>query len=194
MNGYMAEHHVNTPLTEEVVMAFHAGDVVTITGHIFGLRDATLMRMFGQGVEIPPDLTGAVCLHTAPGVKPDGDKFIKVSIGTTTSTRMNRFTGDLLGKGVKAITGKGALLEDSTLLLQKHHAVYLGLVGGTAASETMQIEAIEEVWWQDLMPECLWKFRVHEFGPMIVGIDAYGRNLYLETQAQAMETIKLLRL
>ena len=190
----MAEHHVTTPLTEEVVMAFRAGDVVTITGHIFGLRDATLIRMFDQGVEVPADLTGAVCLHTAPGVKVDGDQFIKVSIGTTTSTRMNRFTGGLLRKGVKAITGKGGLLEDSTRLLQEHHAVYLGLVGGTAASETMQIEAIEEVWWRDLMPECLWKFRVRDFGPLIVGIDAYGRNLYLETKAQAMEAMKQLHL
>ena len=190
----MAEYHITTPLTEEVVMAFHAGDIVTISGHIFGLRDATLIRMFDQGVEPPVDLTGAVCLHTAPGVKKAGDQFIKVSIGTTTSTRMNRFTSGLLGKGVKAITGKGGLLEDSTKLLADQHAIYFGLVGGTAASETMQIEAIEEVWWSDLMPECLWKFRVRDFGPLIVGIDAYGRNLYLETKAQALAVTKQLNL
>ncbi len=190
----MTEHHVTTPLTEDVVMELHAGDIVTITGHIFGLRDATLIRMFDQGEAIPSDLRGAVCLHTAPGVRKEGDHYVKVSIGTTTSTRMNRFTAGLLGKGVKAITGKGGLLEDSTRLLAENRAVYLGLVGGTAASETMQIEDIEDVWWPDLMPECLWKFRVRDFGPLIVGIDAYGRNLYLETKANALEATKRLGL
>lgn len=185
----MAIYHITTPLTDEVVRELRAGDVVTVTGHIFGLRDATLIRMVDRGEPIPTDLTGAICLHTAPGVRQQGGRFVKVSIGTTTSTRMNRFTAGLLGKGVKAIAGKGGLLEDSTRLLAEHHAVYLGLVGGTAAAETMQIEEIEDVWWPDLMPECLWKFRVRDFGPLVVGIDTYGRNLYLETKNKAWEAI-----
>ncbi len=186
----MADYQLTTPLTDDVVMSLHVGDVVTVNGHIYGLRDATLIRMFDQKVDIPPDLTGAICLHTAPGVRLEEGRYVKVSVGTTTSTRMNRFTEGLLGQGVKAITGKGGLLEDSTKLLQAHHAVYLGLVGGTAASETLQIEEIEEMWWPDLMPECLWKFRVRDFGPLIVGIDAYGRNLYLETKQQALAVVK----
>jgi L(+)-tartrate dehydratase beta subunit len=35
------------------------------------------------------------------------------------------------------------------------------------------------------MPECLWKFRVKDFGPLIVGIDAYGNSLYREVQDRA---------
>ncbi len=190
----MATYQVTTPLSEDIIMALHVGDIVTITGHIFGLRDATLIRMFDQKVDIPPDLTGAICLHTAPGVRLEGDRYVKVSIGTTTSTRMNRFTEGLMHQGVKAITGKGGLLEDSTQLLQQHRAVYFGLVGGAAASETLQIEEIEEMWWPDLMPECLWKFRVRDFGPLIVGIDAYGRNLYLETKQQALDVVKHLEI
>lgn len=190
----MADYHVTTPLTDDVVMSLHVGDIVTITGHIYGLRDATLIRMFDEKVDIPTDLTGAVCLHTAPGVRNEEGRYVKVSIGTTTSTRMNRFTEGLMGKGVRAITGKGGLLEDSTALLREHHAVYFGLVGGTAASETLQIEAIEEMWWPDLMPECLWKFRVRDFGPLIVGIDAYGRNLYLETKRKALDVVKHLEI
>ncbi len=183
----MTEHCVTTPLTDDVIMTFRAGDTVTITGHIFGLRDATLIRMFDQKAPIPADLSGSVCLHTAPGIKMVGNHYVKVSIGTTTSTRMNRFTMGLMEQGVKAIAGKGGLLEDSTQILAERHAVYLGLVGGTAASETMQIESIEEVWWPDLLPECLWKFRVRNFGPLIVGIDAYGTNLYLQNKSRAVE-------
>ncbi len=51
--------------------------------------------------------------------------------------------------------------------------------------ETTQIEEIEEVYWEELMPECLWKFRVKDFGPLIVGIDAHGGSLYRDVQARA---------
>ena len=47
--------------------------------------------------------------------------------------------------------------------------VYFAIVGGAAALETTQIEEIEEVAWEELMPECLWKFRVKDFGPLTVG-------------------------
>ena len=54
----------------------------------------------------------------------------------------------------------------------------------------MQIEEIEEVWWEDLMPECLWKFRVKDFGPLIVAIDAHGNSLYRQIQDRAAERMK----
>jgi L(+)-tartrate dehydratase beta subunit len=66
----------------------------------------------------------------------------------------------------------------------------LAIVGGAAALETTQIEEIEEVWWEDLMPECLWKFRVRDFGPLIVAIDAHGNSLYQKVLEQAAERIK----
>ncbi len=60
--------------------------------------------------------------------------------------------------------------------------VYFAIVGGAAALETTQIEEIEEVAWEELMPECLWKFRVKDFGPLTVGIDAHGNSLYHDVQ------------
>ena len=54
----------------------------------------------------------------------------------------------------------------------------------------MQIEEIEQVWWEDLMPECLWKFRVKDFGPLIVAIDSHGNSLYRRIQDRAAERIK----
>jgi L(+)-tartrate dehydratase beta subunit len=59
------------------------------------------------------------------------------------------------------------------------------LVGGAAALETTQIEEIEDVMWEELMPECLWKFRVKDFGPLTVGIDAHGNSLYHDVQTRA---------
>lgn len=190
----MAEHVLEPPLTETNVRALALEDTVRINGTIFGIRDATQIRIFDEGVPPPADLTGAVCLHTAPGVKkrPDGT-YEKLSIGTTTSTRMDRFVPGLLAQyGVRAIVGKGGLLQPSVEAMQKLGGVYLAIVGGAAALETMQIEAIEQVWWEDLMPECLWKFRVRDFGPLVVAIDAHGQSLYRNVQERAAERIKQL--
>ncbi len=69
--------------------------------------------------------------------------------------------------------------------MQKFGAVYLAIVGGAAAIETRQIEEIEEVWWEDLMPECLWKFRVKNFGPLVVAMDSHSNSLYQAVQQRA---------
>ena len=187
----MAHHKLGTPLDEADIRKLQLEDTVTIDGAIFGIRDATQIRMFDEKIPPPADLTGSVCLHTAPGVRkrPDG-RYEKLSIGTTTSTRMDRFVPGLVATyGVRAIVGKGGLLEDSVAAMQRHGAAYLAIVGGAAALETMQIEEIEEVWWEDLMPECLWKFRVRDFGPLIVAIDSHGNSLYRKIQERAAARI-----
>lgn len=188
----MARHELQTPLHEQDIRKLQLEDTVIVNGTIFGIRDATQIRIFDEGVAPPADLTGAVCLHTAPGVRklPDG-KYEKLSIGTTTSTRMDRFVPGLLRQyGVRAVVGKGGLLQGSIDAMRQFGGVYLAIVGGAAALETMQIEEIEEVWWEDLMPECLWKFRVKDFGPLIVAIDSHGNSLYQKVQSQAAERIK----
>ncbi len=53
--------------------------------------------------------------------------------------------------------------------------------------ETLQIEGIEKVYWEDLMPECIWQFRFGGLGPLTGGIDTYGGNLQLEVPRQALE-------
>ncbi len=187
----MAHHKLTTPLTEPAIRQLRMEDTVSIDGIIFGIRDATQIRIFDEGVAPPTDLTGAVCLHTAPGVRkrPDGS-YEKLSIGTTTSTRMDRFVPGLLEQyGVRAIVGKGGLLEGSVAAMQRAGAAYFAIIGGAAALETMQIEEIEQVWWEDLMPECLWKFRVRDFGPLIVAIDSHGNSLYRNIQERAAARI-----
>jgi len=88
----MAHHKLQTPLSEQDIRKLQLEDTVSIDGTIFGIRDATQIRIFDEGIAPPTDLTGGICLHTAPGVRkrPDGT-YEKLSIGTTTSTRMDRF-------------------------------------------------------------------------------------------------------
>ena len=181
------EHRLTFPSTEEAIRELRAGDIVTVDGHIIGIRDRTQIRIFDQGVAPPWDLTGAFLLHTAPGVRKREDGgYDPICIGTTTSARMVRFT-EALGRdhGVRAICGKGGLPDEAIEPMQRLGMVYFAIVGGAAALETTQIEEIEEVAWEELMPECLWKFRVKDFGPLTVGIDSHGNSLFHDVQERA---------
>jgi L(+)-tartrate dehydratase beta subunit len=188
----VADRRIQFPADEETIRSLHAGDSVLVDGHIIGIRDRTQIRIFDQGVEPPMDLRGAFLLHTAPGVRKVGPgKYEPVSIGTTTSARMVRFT-EPLGReyGVRAICGKGGLPDEAIEPMKKHGMVYFAIVGGAAALETTQIEEIEEVAWEELMPECLWKFRVKDFGPLTVGIDAHGTSLFRDVQEAAKKRLE----
>ncbi|MEW6305379.1 MAG: fumarate hydratase C-terminal domain-containing protein [Verrucomicrobiota bacterium] len=190
------EYRFTTPLTEADVRQLTVGDSVTLDGIIFGVRDANLIRVFDQHVAPPVDWRGAALLHTAPNVRKLGPgRYEPISVGTTTSMRMDRFTEGLLKDyGVRAILGKGGLSEQSAQLMAQYGACYLSVTGGAAAMETLQIEAIENVYWEDLLPECIWQFRFKGLGPLTVGIDARGGNLQMEVQAQARQkTADILR-
>ena len=183
----MSSKRLTFPTTEEAIRDLRAGDEVTVDGHIIGIRDRTQMRIFDEGIAPPMDLSGAFLLHTAPGVRKLGPgKYEKICIGTTTSARMVRFTEGLGAQyGVRAICGKGGLPDEAIEPMQRLGMVYFAIVGGAAALETTQIEEIEEVAWEELMPECLWKFRVKDFGPLTVGIDSHGNSLFHDVQKRA---------
>ena len=187
LSSTVSSKQLTFPTTEEAIRELRAGDEVTVDGHIIGIRDRTQIRIFDQGIAPPMDLNGAFLLHTAPGVRKLGPgKYEKICIGTTTSARMVRFTEGLGAQyGVRAICGKGGLPDEAIEPMQRLGMVYFAIVGGAAALETTQIEEIEEVAWEELMPECLWKFRVKDFGPLTVGIDSHGNSLFHDVQERA---------
>ena len=188
----MSSKQLTFPASEEAIRELRAGDEVTVDGHIIGIRDRTQIRIFDQGIEPPMDLSGAFLLHTAPGVrKLDNGRYEPVCIGTTTSARMVRFTEPLGTQyGVRAICGKGGFPDEAIAPMHELGMVYFAIVGGAAALETTQIEEIEDVMWEELMPECLWKFRVKDFGPLTVGIDAHGNSLYHDVQTEAQKRLE----
>ena len=175
----MASYVLNTPFDETLMRSLRAGDVVTISGHIFGMRDKTLIHMFDGHNAPPVDLAGYPVLHTAPSLKKTDKGWETIIVGTTTSTRMDRFTAPLLEEyGVRAIIGKSGLYQGSLDAMMRFGACYFAIVGGAAAIETKQIEAVEDVYWPQLHPEAIYKFRVKNFGPLIVAMDSHGVSLY----------------
>ncbi|MBU0544528.1 MAG: FumA C-terminus/TtdB family hydratase beta subunit [Proteobacteria bacterium] len=186
----MAVHHLQTPFSEAVIRQLRVEDIVYFNGTLFGIRDLTQIYMFDQNHEPPVSLEGMPCIHTAPSLRKIGNRWEKICVGTTTSTRMDRFSPDLIGKyGVRAIIGKGGLYEESLQAMKKHGAVYLAIVGGAASLETQQIEEVEAVYWEHLHPEALYKFRVKDFGPLTVAMDSHGGHLYFDVKKEALRRL-----
>lgn len=181
----MTHYELATPVTEEAIRRLRINDTVTLQQRLFGIRDATQIALFDRGRSTRFDLHGHAVIHTAPNVKkvavsadhPTG--YAPVCIGTTTSMRMERFTEPLIRQlGVRIIIGKGGLGPASLAAFRDLGGVYLAIVGGTAALETTWIDAIEDVDLDDLNPESLWQFRIHDFGPLLVAMDSHGGSLY----------------
>ncbi|NOZ24313.1 MAG: fumarate hydrolyase [Planctomycetes bacterium] len=187
------EIHITTPMSEDTVRGLHVRDIVHLDGTIFGIRDATQKRIFDDGVNPPVRFSDYPCLHTAPNARKVGNRWEKICIGTTTSTRMEKYSPPLIREyGCRAIIGKGGLLDDSLAAMQEYGAVYLAITGGAAALETTQIEEIEDVFWEDLFPECLWQFRVRDFGPLVVAMDCHGNSLYADVRTHARKQLDAL--
>jgi L(+)-tartrate dehydratase beta subunit len=185
----MAHYELSTPVSEAQIRQLRVNDTVTLHSTLFGIRDATQIHMFDRGRTTRFDLNGHAVIHTAPNVRkvekseayPAG--YAPVCIGTTTSDRMERFTRPLMTRnGVRIIIGKGGMREDSLKAFQELGGVYLAIIGGTAALETTWIEQIEDVDLDDLNPESLWKFRIRNFGPLLVAMDSHGGSLYNEVK------------
>jgi L(+)-tartrate dehydratase beta subunit len=190
----MAHHVLHMPCTEEQVRALRIGDQVTLQDTLFGIRDATQIHMFDHGRRTRMDLRGHAVIHTAPNVRKvekratNDSGYEAICVGTTTSDRMERFTRPLMEReGVRIIIGKGGLREGSLDAFRELGGVYLAIIGGTAALETTWIEAIEDVDLDDLNPESLWKFRIRDFGPLLVAMDSHGGSLYAEVQQKVQD-------
>jgi L(+)-tartrate dehydratase beta subunit len=189
----MAHYELRPPVSENDVRRLRVNDTVTLAGTLYGIRDATQIHLFDRGRQTRFDLSGHAVIHTAPNVKrveksaahPAG--YAPVCVGTTTSDRMERFTRPLMTRyGVRLVIGKGGLREESSKAFRELGGAYLAIIGGTAALETTWIEAIEDVDLDDLNPESLWKFRVREFGPLLVAMDSDGGSLYTEVKQAAL--------
>jgi len=186
----MAHYNLPTPVSETDIRKLKINDTVTLQQTLFGIRDATQIHLFDRGRKTKFDLRGHAVIHTAPNVRkvPVSPEFPAgyqpICIGTTTSDRMERFTEPLMNEyGVRMIVGKGGLRESSAAAFTKHGGVYLAIIGGTAALETTWIDQIEDVDLDDLNPESLWKFKINQFGPLLVAMDSHGGSIYQDVKA-----------
>jgi len=122
-------------------------------------------------------------------------KYRVVSIGPTTSMRMEKYEKEFIAKtGIKLMVGKGGMGPSTAEACREYKAVHAVFPGGCAVLAAACVEEVEKVEWLDLgMPEAVWVMRVREFGPLIVSIDTQGNNLF-ENNKKVIETRKALAL
>ena len=176
----MAEHKINTPLTDEVIEKLRAGDKVFITGYVLTGRDAAhkkLIDLIKEGKELPVEVKGQLIYYVGPTPARPGKPI--GSAGPTTSYRMDSYAPTLHALGLKGTIGKGARSKEVKEALKKHKAVYLASVGGAGALISKSIEGSEVVAYPELGPEAIIRLKVKNF-PCIVINDMYGGDLYEE--------------
>jgi fumarate hydratase subunit beta len=188
------EYHLKTPLKKEDIEKLNAGDIVYISGEVLTARDeahARILEMGEKNEELPFFLEGAVIYHCGPLMQKNENGWKVVSAGPTTSGRMSKMTPSLLkSHGVRAIIGKGGMKDIANVL--KNQCVYLAYTGGCAALAAELIKEVKAVHWLDLgMPEAVWVLRVEEFGPLIVGIDAKGNDIFAEVREKAQKQLEI---
>jgi len=190
----MAVFKFRTPISEEEVRKLRVNDVLYVTGTIVTARDAAhkkALEQFKQGKPLPISLEGLAVFHCGPIVKKEGDQWVVVAAGPTTSTRMDQFEDEFIKAfKVRVVIGKGGMGKKTTDAMKNYGAVYGAFTGGAGVLAAKAIKNVKTVeWLQDLgMPEALWVFEVEEFGPLTVAIDSHGKNLFEEVKKKAEES------
>ena len=183
----MAKKILTTPIKAEDLEDIHIGDIIYLNGHITTCRDVAHRRLIEGGRKLPVNLEGGAIFHAGPIVRPvkgEEDKYEMVSVGPTTSMRMEKFEYEFIREtGVKLIVGKGGMKEGTMKGCKDFKALHCVFPAGCAVVAAATVDEIEDANWKDLgMPETLWTCRVQEFGPLIVSIDTHGGNLFEENK------------
>lgn len=177
---------LTTPIKTEDIEDLKIGDIVYLDGILVTCRDTGHKRRVLSGIVPETPLEGGAVFHAGPIVKKNGDKWDMISIGPTTSMRMEKFEKEFIEiTGAKLIIGKGGMGAKTVEACVKNKAVHAVFPGGCAVVAADEVEEITKAEWLDLgMPEAFWVCRVKNFGPLIISIDTKGNNLFENNKAE----------
>ena len=178
---------LTTPISAEDLKGIKIGDIVYLNGSMTTCRDVAHRRLVEEGRELPVDVRNNAIFHAGPIIRPlENDKFEMVSVGPTTSMRMEKFEYEFVKEtGVRVIIGKGGMKENTERACKEFGAIHCVFPAGNAVVAATEVEEIVRAEWRDLgMPETLWNCRVKEFGPLIVSIDAEGNNWFEQQKVE----------
>ncbi len=189
----MTEYRLSTPITEEQIRKLNVNDILYVSGTIVTARDQAHRRAleyFKDGKPLPLNIEGLAVFHCGPVVSKQGEQWVAVAAGPTTSTRMDIFEDEFIGDfKVRVIIGKGGMGKRTTDAMSKYGAVYGAFTGGAAVLAAKAITKVKGVEWFDLgMPEAMWIFEVKDFGPLVVAIDSHGNNLFTDVHKKVEES------
>ena len=184
--------HLITPVTAEDISALHIGDMFYLSGSMTTCRDVAHRRVVEEKMQLPVDVTDGAIFHAGPIVRETENGFEMVSVGPTTSMRMEKFEYEFVKQtGVRVIIGKGGMSENTVRACREYGVVHCIFPAGNAVIGAVSVVSITGSEWRDLgMPETLWSCKIHNFGPLIVSIDSHGNNL-VENRKKLYEQRKI---
>lgn len=191
----MKVHHLTLPLTEQDARSLKAGDLVLLNGDIVitaGLPTHQRIKdCLDANQPLPMDLAGAAVFHLGSYSRDANGKLEVLYMNPTTSTRFNPFMPEFIRKlGLRAVGGKGGLDRACADAMKEVGCVYLSFLGGGAPLLSAAIQEVVDVQWKDLIAHYrLVKLRVKDLGPLTVGIDAHGNNVYEDLKQSATEQL-----
>ncbi|MEM3029879.1 MAG: FumA C-terminus/TtdB family hydratase beta subunit [Thermoproteota archaeon] len=177
------EYRVKTPFKKEEVAQLKAGDILYVSGEVFTSRDRTqrlILDSKSMG-KLPFSLEGLIEYHAGPIVRRRNSQWEIVSLGPTTSFRMEAGEYSFIKEtGVSGVVGKGGMGEKTREACKEFKAFYGILPGGAAALLSKKVECILGVYWLEELgiPEAMWHLKVKDLGPIIVTIDSSGNDIY----------------
>jgi fumarate hydratase subunit beta len=192
------EQIIETPVDKKIIKNLNIGDVIRISGIIFTLRDKAhqkAIELYKKKKKLPVDINNGVIFHCGPIARKTGKGWQIISGGPTTSMRMEKYEGVFIRYfNVSVIIGKGGMGESTAQACKEKGTVYCTFTGGAGALAAKSIKSVENVFWLDElgMPEALWVLKVENFGPLIVTIDAKGRNFTKMVKEEAKKRISQL--
>ena len=169
---------IQVPLSEEDIYTLKAGDYEYLSGIIYTARDAAHKRMYEsmhKGESLPIELNGNVLYYLGPSPAREGQ--VIGSAGPTTSSRMDKYTPEMLDKGLNGMVGIGKRAPEGIEAMKRNGAVYFAAVGGAGALLSKCIKKAEVIAYDDLGTEAIRKLEIENL-PVIVVIDKDGNNLY----------------
>lgn len=174
----MSEYCYNTNDIIEHIEELNAGDRVFLSGIVYTSRDAAHKRivdLINNKKRLPFEINNSFIYYAGPTPTPNG--LAIGSCGPTTSSRMDKFTPQLLDLGLKGMVGKGPRCQSVIDSIIKNKAIYFCAIGGAGALASRCIVNCEVIAFEDLGCESVKKIEFKNF-PLIVGIDCRGNSIF----------------
>jgi len=167
-------------LTKEKLKEYKSGDTLLLSGKILTARDAAhkkIVEYKNAGKPLPNgvDLKDRFIYYVGP-VDPVGDEVVGPA-GPTTSTRMDKFTKDMMEIGIMGMIGKAERKQPTIDLIKEYESSYLIATGGAAYLISQSIKDAKILAFEEMGMEAIYEFEVKDM-PVTVAVDTEGNSIH----------------
>lgn len=167
-------------LTKEKLQEFKSGETLLLSGKILTARDAAHKKIVEYKNAKKPLPNGVKLedkfIYYVGPVDPVRDEVVGPA-GPTTSTRMDKFTQDMMEIGIMGMIGKAERNDNTVDLIKKYKSIYLIATGGAAYLISQSIKKAKIVAFEELGMEAIYEFEVKDM-PVTVGVDSDGVSIH----------------